>query len=59
MNLLGGFYFLFLIMFFGYINYLFMMRRYKNDLKKRQVSQFKNISRLYPKGTFIKTYSNF
>ncbi len=54
MNFSAGFEFLFLITIFGYINYLFMLKRYENDIEKRKTYQFKNVSKLYPKGTFIK-----
>tara|TARA_B100000900_G_scaffold334749_1_gene296129 strand:- start:1770 stop:1937 length:168 start_codon:yes stop_codon:yes gene_type:complete len=55
MNFLAGFELLFLLIIFGYTNYLFMLKRYNNDLKKRKLSQINKIKSLYPKGTFIST----
>ncbi len=55
MNFIAGFEFLFLLMIFGTINYLLMLRRYQNDMNKKKINQFKKITKLYPKGTFIST----
>ena len=55
MNFIAGFQFLFLLMTFGTINYLLMLKRYQNDKKKKKFTQLKKISKLYPKGTFIST----
>ena len=53
MNLEAGFQFIIFLVLFGFINYLMMLKRYENDLKKRQLIQKNRISNLYPKGTFI------
>ena len=53
MNFEAGFEFTILVILFGFGNYLMMLRRYENDLKKRQIIQKNRISVLYPKGTFI------
>ena len=53
MNLGNGFQFIIFLFFFGLTNYLIMLKRYENDLKKRQIIQKNRIMALYPKGTFI------
>ena len=53
MNLEAGFEFIIFLVLFGFVNYLMMLKRYENDLKKRQLIQKNRISNLYPKGTFI------
>ena len=53
MNLEAGFQFIIFLVFFGFTNYLMMLKRYENDLKKRQFLQKNRIAMLYPKGTFI------
>ena len=53
MNLEAGFRFIIFLALFGYTNYLIMLKRYENDLKKRQFVQKNRIAMLYPKGTFI------
>ena len=53
MNLEAGFQFIIFLFFFGSTNYLMMLNRYENDLKKRQIIQKNRIAELYPKGTFI------
>ena len=53
MNLEAGFQFIIFLVFFGSANYLMMLKRYENDLKKRQLIQKNRIANLYPKGTFI------
>ena len=53
MNLEAGFQFIIFLLMFGFTNYLMMLKRYENDLKKRQIIQKNKISNLYPKGTFI------
>ena len=53
MNLEAGFRFIIFLALFGFTNYLMMLKRYENDLKKRQIMQKNRISELYPKGTFI------
>ena len=53
MNLESGFQFIIFLFLFGSTNYLMMLKRYENDLKKRQITQKNRIAELYPKGTFI------
>ncbi len=53
MNLEAGFQFIIFLLLFGFTNYLMMLKRYENDLKKRQLIQKNRIAELYPKGTFI------
>ena len=53
MNLLAGLQLIIFLVLFGLTNYLMMIKRYENDLKKRKLIQKNNISTLYPKGTFI------
>ena len=53
MNLEAGFQFITFLFLFGFTNYLMMLKRYENDLKKRQIIQKNRIAELYPKGTFI------
>ncbi len=53
MNLEAGFQFIIFLFFFGFTNYLMMLKRYENDVKKRKLIQKNRISNLYPKGTFI------
>ena len=53
MNLEAGFRFIIFLALFGFTNYLMMLKRYENDLKKRQIKQKHRIAVLYPKGTFI------
>ena len=53
MNLEAGFRFIIFLALFGFTNYLMMLKRYENDLKKRQNKQKNRIADLYPKGTFI------
>ncbi len=53
MNLEAGFHFIIFLLLFGFTNYSMMLKRYENDLKKRQIIQKNRISNLYPKGTFI------
>ena len=55
MNLEAGIQFIIFLVLFGFTNYLMMLKRYENDLKKRQIIQKDRISILYPKGTFIST----
>ena len=54
MNFVAGFEFIILVILFGFGNYLMMLRRYENDLKRRQILQNNRIAVLYPKGTFIR-----
>ena len=58
MNLEAGFQFIIFLILFGFTNYLIMLKRYENDLKKRQLIQKNRISNLYPKGTFINIWIN-
>ncbi len=53
MNLEAGFQFIIFLVLFGLTNYLMMLKRYENDLKKKKLIQKNRISDLYPKGTFI------
>ena len=53
MNIEAGFDFIIFLVLFGFTNYLMMLKRYENDLKKRQLAQKNRILNLYPKGTFI------
>ena len=53
MNFEAGFSFIIFLIFFGFTNYLIMLKRYENDLRRRQILQKYKISSLYPKGTFI------
>jgi len=53
MNLEAGFQFIIFLFLFGSTNYLMMLKRYENDLKKRKMIQKNRIAVLYPKGTFI------
>ena len=53
MNFDAGVRFILFLVFFGVANYLMMLRRYENDIKKRKFLQHKKISKLYPKGSFI------
>ena len=53
MNLEAGFQFIIFLFLFGSTNYLMMLKRYENDLKKKNVIQKNRIAELYPKGTFI------
>ena len=58
MNLEVGFQFIIFLVLFGFTNYLMMLKRYENDLEKRQIIKKKRISNLYPKGTFIGLWIN-
>ena len=53
MTLEAGLRFLVFLIIFGFTNYLMMLRRYENDLRKKNIIQKIKISKLYPKGTFI------
>ena len=53
MNLEAGFQFIIFLVLFGFTNYLIMLKRYENDLKKRKIIQNNKLLNLYPKGTFI------
>ena len=53
MNLEAGIRFIIFLIIFGLANYLIMLRRYEKELKQRNCSQQNEISKLYPKGTFI------
>ena len=54
MEIEAGFKFVIFLVFFGHINYMFMLKRYENDLKKRKITQKNKILGLYPKGTFVR-----
>jgi len=53
MNFEAGIRFIVFLIIFGFTNYLMMLRRYENDIRKRKFLQQHKISKLYPKGTFI------
>ncbi len=53
MNFEAGIRFIVFLIIFGFTNYLMMLRRYENEIKKKKFLQKEKISRLYPKGTFI------
>ena len=53
MNLEAGIQFIIFLVLFGFTNYFMMLKRYENDIKKRQIIQKDRITILYPKGTFI------
>jgi len=53
MNYEAGIMFIVFLIIIGVTNYLIMLRRYENDIKKKKNLQQKKISRLYPKGSFI------
>ena len=53
MNFEAGIRFILFLVIFGFTNYLMMLRRYENDIKKNKYLQQEKISRLYPKGSFI------
>ena len=53
MNLEAGIRFIVFLVLFGVTNYLIMLKRYENDIKKKKLLQHKKISRLYPKGSLI------
>tara|TARA_B100000886_G_scaffold172257_1_gene117871 strand:+ start:1467 stop:1631 length:165 start_codon:yes stop_codon:yes gene_type:complete len=53
MNFEAGIRFIIFLVFFGGANYLMMLRRYENDIRKKKFLQQQKISKLYPKGSFI------
>ena len=53
MNFEAGIRFIVFLVIFGFTNYLMMLRRYENDIKKKKYIQQEKISKLYPKGSFI------
>ena len=53
MNFEAGIRFIMFLIIFGFTNYLMMLQRYENDIKKKKYLQQEKISRLYPKGSFI------
>jgi len=53
MNFEAGIRFIVFLVIFGVANYLMMLRRYENDIKKKKYLQQEKISRLYPKGSFM------
>jgi len=53
MNFEAGIRFIVFLVIFGFTNYLMMLRRYENEIKKKKYLQEEKISRLYPKGSFI------
>ena len=54
MNIEAGFKFVLFLITFGILNYLSMLSRYESDLKKIKMIKKNKISKLYPKGTFIR-----
>ncbi len=55
MNIKAGLEFIIFLTLFGFTNYIMMLRRYENNLIKKQIIQRNKIANLYPKGTFIGT----
>ncbi len=53
MNFEAGIRFIVFLVLFGGTNYLMMLKRYENEIRKRKFLQQKKISKLYPKGSFI------
>ena len=53
MNFEAAIRFIIFLIIFGVTNYLMMLRRYENDIKKKKYLQQEKISKLYPKGSFI------
>ncbi len=53
MNFEPGIRFVMFLIIFGVTNYLMMLGRYENDIKKKKLLQRKKIAKLYPKGSFI------
>jgi len=53
MNFDAGIRFIVFLIIFGVANYLMMLRRYENYVKKKKYLQQEKISKLYPKGSFI------
>ena len=54
MNVEAGFRFVIFLTLFGLTNYFMMLKRYENDLKRRQIIKKNRIALLYPKETFIR-----
>ncbi len=52
MNFDAGIRFIVFLIIFGVTNYLMMLRRYENDVKKKKYLQQEKISKLYPKGSY-------
>ena len=53
MNFEAGIRFIMFLIIFGVTNYLMMLRRHENDIKKKKYLQQEKISRLYPKDSLI------
>ena len=53
MNFEAGIKFIVFLVIFGFTNYLMMLKRCENDIKKNKLLKQKKISRLYPKDSFI------
>jgi len=53
MNFEAGIRFIVVVVIVGVTNYLMMLRRYENDIKKKKYLRQEKISRLYTKGSFI------
>ena len=54
MHIEAGFKFVFFLFIFSFLNYLIMLARYENDLKKIKIAKKNKIAKLYPANTFIK-----
>ena len=54
MDIETGFKFVLFLITVGILNYLMMLARYESDLKKIKMIKRNKISKLYPKGTFIR-----
>ena len=53
MNFEAGMRFIVFLITFGVFNYLMMLRRYEKDINKNKLLQYKKISKLYPKGSYM------
>ena len=53
MNFEAGIRFILFLLVFGSANYIVMLKRYENDIRKKKFLQQDKISKLYPKGSFI------
>ena len=53
MNLEAGFQLIVFLVLFGALNYVMMLKRYENNSNKKKAKRIRDISKLYPKGTFL------
>ena len=53
MSLESGLRLLVFLLIFGFSNYVMMLIRYEQDVRKRKIIQKNKISNLYPKSAFI------